>query len=254
MRSSLDGRVWTLEDPAAVLAAISPNDKTKFLLQPNQIETIILNNVRKNDLLMSYAPNKYFLLLYNTNLEKAEKIWKKIKDFIPEKMYAGFAGVGAKTRDQVVNEALNRLHQEINKDYIDNSEVLPATSGNYKMQKLEFNKKTEQIIVPVFYHLQQKYNDKLFDMSIEHKITSGGGELIIRGKYSFGTLKITTPGQSKVNIDVMYKPNSQDNGKSIKSQTKRITLEPQEFEAGVLEDIVEQFILEFRSEVNSGRS
>ena len=44
----------------AVLAAISPNDKTKFLIQPNQIETIILNNIRKNDILMNYAVNKYF--------------------------------------------------------------------------------------------------------------------------------------------------------------------------------------------------
>ena len=47
----------------AVLVAISPNDKSKFLLQANQIETIILNNIRRNDILMNYATNKYFLSL-----------------------------------------------------------------------------------------------------------------------------------------------------------------------------------------------
>ena len=238
----------------AVLAAISPNDKTKFLLKSNQIETIILNNIRKNDLLMSYAPNKYFLLLYDTTIEKAEKIWQKIKGFIPEKIYAGLTSVGVKTRDQAVNEALNKLHQEINREYIGNSPVSSASAGNYKMQKEEFNKKTEQIIVPVFYHLHQKYNDKLFGMSIEHSVGVGGGELSIKSKYSSGVLKITTPGQSKVNIDVKYKQNVQDNGKNKNIQDKRITLEPEEFDAGILEDIVEQFILEFKSEVNNGNT
>ena len=44
--------------------AISPDDKTKFMFQSNKIETIILNNIRENDILMNYAPGKYFVLLY----------------------------------------------------------------------------------------------------------------------------------------------------------------------------------------------
>ena len=55
----------------AVLVAISPNDKSKFLLQANQIETIILNNIRRNDILMNYATNKYFLLLWDTDIDSA---------------------------------------------------------------------------------------------------------------------------------------------------------------------------------------
>ena len=46
----------------AVLMAISPDEKSKFIIQTNQIETVILNDIRKNDVLLSYAPNKYFLL------------------------------------------------------------------------------------------------------------------------------------------------------------------------------------------------
>lgn len=63
----------------AVLAAISPNDKTKFLIQPNQIETIILNNIRKNDILMNYAVNKYFLLLFDTDIDGAQKFGQKFR-------------------------------------------------------------------------------------------------------------------------------------------------------------------------------
>ena len=143
---------------SAVLAAISPNDKTKFLLKANQIETTILNNIRKNDILMNFAPNKYFLLLYNTDIESAEKIWEKIVYYIPEKIYAGFAAVGNKNRQQLVNEVLNKLHESMHK----NSKTDIGSSNtyieNYKLYKQEFNKKFEMIISPVFYQIQQMYN------------------------------------------------------------------------------------------------
>lgn len=234
----------------AVLIAISPNDKTKFLLLPNQIETIILNNIRRNDVLMNYASNKYFLLLYNTNIDSAQKLWAKIQEQIPQKIYAGFANVGYKVRQQLVNEVLNRLHEAINydKDNIRTNKnpinELGGTGGNFKIFRQEFSKKIEQIVTPVFYHTQQKYNDKLFGMNIEQGVGEGYGTLHIKSKHAIGTFKITSPGFSKINIDITYQTNAQN------IDAKRITLEPDELEAGVLEDLLEQFILEFKKEIN----
>ena len=62
----------------AVFGAIAPNEKSKYLLKPALIESIILNNIRKNDVVMNYAPNKYFVLLFDTNLGSVYKIWNKI--------------------------------------------------------------------------------------------------------------------------------------------------------------------------------
>ncbi len=240
---------------SAVLAAISPNDKTKFLLKANQIETTILNNIRKNDILMNFAPNKYFLLLYNTDIESAEKIWEKIVYYIPEKIYAGFAAVGNKNRQQLVNEVLNKLHESMHK----NSKTDIGSSNtyieNYKLYKQEFNKKFEMIISPVFYQIQQMYNNKLFGMNIQQEIGEGYGNLYINSKYSEGRFRITSPGQSKINIDITFQSIKLENKKaSPYPQTKRITLEPDEFEAGLLEDLLEQFIIEFKSEVNIGNT
>lgn len=229
----------------AVLAAISPNDKSKFLIQPNQIETLILNNIRKNDILMNYATNKYFLLLYNTDISSAEKIWAKIRSRIPEKIYAGFANTIGKKRQQIINEVLNRLHEAINydKDYINNTST-NSELGNFKLYRQEFNKKLEKIITPVFYHTQQMYNDKLFGMSIEQSIGEGFGQMIIKGRSASSTFKITSPGLTKINIDITYLSNTRT------PEAKRITLEPEELEAGLLEDLLEQFITEFKKEVN----
>ena len=53
-------------------------------------------------------------------------------------------------------------------------------------------------------------------------------------------MKITSPGFSKINIDIIYEANS------VIIDSKRITLEPEEFEKGILEDLMEQFLQEYK--------
>ena len=228
----------------AVLVAISPNDKSKFLLQANQIETIILNNIRRNDILMNYATNKYFLLLWDTDIDSAKKRWEKIKTSIPEKIYAGFANTIGKVRQQLINEVLNRLHEAINfsRNAVD-EEVKENEVTNFKMYRQEYNKKFDNTISPVLYMTQQKFNDKLFGMHIEQDVVDGHGYLKITGRNAGATLKITTAGFTKINIDITYQT-----AKNI--QPKRISLDPKEFETGFLEDLLEHFVEEFRKEIN----
>lgn len=232
---------------SAVLAAISPNEKTKFLIQPNQIETIILNNIRKNDVLMSFAVNKYFLILYDTDIEGANKIWAKISAQIPEKIYAGFVKIFSKTREQLVNEALNKLHEAINyeKVYTSIKSTESSMRGNFKLFKQEFNKKIEQIINPVFYHVMQKYNGRLYGVTLEHETSEGLSILEIKGRYASAAFKITSPGFTRINIDITYMSSANN------IDAKRISLNPDELESGLLEDLVEQFIMEFKEEVRN---
>ena len=226
-----------------VLVAISPNEKTKFLLQPNQIETCILNNIRKTDILLNYAANKYFLLLFNTDISSAQKIWANIKKQIPEKIYAGFANALYKKREQIINEVLNNLHQSINhdKDIFDNNNT-NIINNNFKNYKQNFEKNLKKIITPVFFQIQQNYNNKLFGMRIEQTSNENNYNLCIKSKHSTANFKITSAGFTKINIDISIE-NLQ---KEINS--KRISFNPEEFESGILEDLLEQFILEFKKE------
>lgn len=238
--------------PKTVFGAISPNEKTKFLLQPNLIETIILNNIRKNDILMNYAPNKYFLFLFDSDLKSAEKLWSKIQEQISEKLYAGFIAVTNQKRQQLVNAALNKLHEAINNEkdlnVIKNRQIsnLPVAYGtaspysNFKLFRQEFGKKIEQVITPVFYQIQQKYAGKLFGVALEQGTGEGYGVFYIKGKYSSSSFRITSPGFSKITIDITYQ---KDNGNI---DAKRITLEPEELETGLLEDLLEQFISDYK--------
>ena len=240
----------------AVFMAISPNEKNKFFMQANQIETIILNNIRLNDILMNYAPNKYFLILFDTDIKSVEKLWNKISSQFSEKIYAGFTAITNQTRQQLINEVLNKLHLAINNDkYGNEANFIPTnklnnsstTSSytNFKMFKQEFEKKLNNIIIPVFYHIQQKYIHRFSGITITHNIKDGCGEFVIKNSTTCCTFKITSPGFSKINFDITYYKNSNN------IDSKRVTLEPEELEAGILEDLLEQFISEYKSEFNN---
>ena len=230
------------------MVAISPDDKSKFLLSSNQIETLILNNIRNEDILMNYAPNKYFLLLNNTTVEHAQDILSKIQSKLPEKIYAGFVQVGNKNRSQVINEALNKLHEAINRTIIQTSSVSDdSINSNFKNFRKNLNKNFEKIVIPAFYQFQQKYGEKLFGAIIEHETGNDFGILNIKTKNVIGTLKISYPGFSKINVDIMYK-NMHNNDKMFPSP-KRVALEPEELESGLISDLLEQFVTEFRNEV-----
>lgn len=237
----------------AVFAAISPNEKTKFILNSNQIETILLNNIRLNDVLINYAPNKYFLILFDSDIISAEKLWMKIISQLPEKLYIGLVNITNQSRQQIINEALNKLHLAINNDKgisdYRNSGVKTISSkevsepySNFKLFKKDFEKKIELILTPVFYQIQQKYVNKLAGVELRHKIQDGCGKFTINTHNSTCSFVVTSPGFSKINIDItMQKNNDID--------TKRITIDPEELESGILEDLLEQFIQEYKSNI-----
>ena len=253
--SIIDDSLQTLAETRqkAVFAAVSPNEKSKFLLQPNLIETIILNNIRKNDILMNYAPNKYFMLLFDTDTDSVEKLWDKISSQMPQKIYAGFVSITNQKRQQLIDLALNKLHDSINKekDYTNNktSQINGLNTitndrqgyANFKIFKQEFGHKIEKIITPVFYQIQQKYSGKLMGVTLEQGSGDGYGTFYIKSKHSTSCFRITSPGFSKINIDITYTKGSDT------VDAKRITLEPEELEKGLLEDLLEQFITEYKN-------
>ena len=139
------------------------------------------------------------------------------------------------------NEVLNRLHESINYAK-DNNETKTTEVKNFKTYRQDFNKNLEKIISPVLYMTQQKYNAQLFGMTIEQTTGDGFGSLKIQGRNAVASFSITTAGFSKINIDISYET-------SKKITPRRISLEPKEFEAGLLQDLLEHFIEEFRKEI-----
>ena len=232
----------------ATFLAISPADKTKFLINTQIVESIILNSIRKNDILMNYAPHKYFLILFDSNIESAQKIWNKIASQLPEEFYAGFCNITNQKREQLVNEALNKLHTEINKNLlcedinltlgrIDNNSV---GYSNFKMFKKEFCKNFEKVVTPAFYQVKQRYLPKMINVKIEDEIKESNATFSIISSTFKSKFAISAPGYSIINIDISLEKNN------TLIEQKRISIAPQELEQTLLSDLLEQFVLEFK--------
>lgn len=232
----------------AIFGAIAPSDKTKLKISQNNIETIILANIRKNDILINYAPNKYFIILYNSDLKSAQKLWQKINNSMPFTIFAGFTVITNKKKQALINEALNKLHEAINfnktsfvnEDFLINRPLEISSNSNFKIFKQEFNKKIEKIIVPAFYQIQQVYSNKLVGVAIEQEVDKGEGLFKIKNKNYEYLFKISSPGYAKINIDIILQKD-----KNI-LDSKRISLNPDELETGLVQDLLEQFVLEYK--------
>ncbi len=233
----------------AVFMAIEPDKKGKFLIKPNYIETVLLANIRKNDILMNYAPDKYYLLMLDTNKESAKKFWENISIKFSQKIYAGIVSVKNQTGIQLINTALNKLHEAMHSSSGDieycmnlNSADEISPYNNFKLYRKEFKQKMEKIISPVFYSIRQKYTNKLTGVKFEVANRDGYGEMNVTGKHYSSSFKISSPGFSKIHIDISLKT---DSGKI---DSKRITFEPDEMEAGLLTDLLEQFMSEIKNQ------
>ena len=95
------------------------------------------------------------------------------------------------------------------------------------------------------FELAEKIADKLTGVALQQGAGEGYGTFYIKGKHTNSCFRITSPGFSKINIDITYQKDSEN------IDAKRIVLEPEELEAGLLEDLLEQFILEYKRGYNN---
>ena len=227
---------------SAVFAVISADEKSKYTINPKSIETFLLNNIRKTDILIKQNYNKYFLIMYNTNLTAAKKHWHKITKNIKYKLHAGFVNITNQNQQQLINSAFVNLNAAINENhYQENEESGPKIKNtNFKLLRQELAHKIDISITPVLYRIQQKYINKLTGVKIEQFYNNGKGYFNIIGRHFEYYFKISCPGFSKINIDISLKKENNIN------DSKRISFTIEEFDGTLFEDLLEQFIAEVR--------
>ena len=229
----------------SVFAAISPKERDKYLINPNSVETFLINNIRKNDILMKFAHNKYYLIMFNTDLISAEKHWNKIIKNYSGNLYAGFVNITNQTRRQLISSALFKLNEAFNSEIIDTeAEMVSADNTackNFKLYRKEREQRYNKLVTPVFYRLQQKYMNRLVGVKIEQDFDKNKGSFNITGKHFRANFNISSPGFSKVNIDIIIKKDNEE------SDSKRFSFDTDEFDENLLEDLLEQFISETKN-------
>lgn len=243
-------------DFEGILMLVSASEESKIKLNPLHLAKSIKNSTRESDVIVHANANRFYVLLTETNLKGAFCVWDKIKRNVGEAytLNAGISVIGEKSFEIIKSELLNALvesnstkrdlvivsdeDKNSSEDWLDK---INTTQRNFKLFKQAFNKKLEKVITPVFFQVQKLYEEKLFEIQIEQYSNSALSSFVLKKDEQMSELKITYPGFSKINIDIIHQGlDSPEN--------KRISLDLTELDESRLTQILEDFIKEFKTD------
>lgn len=238
-----------------ILMLVSASEESKTKLSPLHLAKAIKNSTRESDVIVHSDANRFYVMLSETHLKGALCVWDKIKKNIGENytLNAGISIVAEKPFEQIKTELLNALVESSStkrdlvivteeekpesEDWLDK---MNSAQKNFKLFKQAFGKKLEKVITPVFFQVQKLYEDKLFEIEIEQYSNAALSAFILKKSDKLSELKITYPGFSKINIDVIHQGlDSPEN--------RRISLDLTELDEARLTQILEEFIQEFKN-------
>ena len=93
----------------------------------------------------------------------------------------------------------------------------------------------EQVLTPVFYQMQAKYEQKLYNSKFFHNITPEVSVFKIMGEYFDSEFRVKSSGFSAVSIEIIHN-----------TKEKRITIDINDLEPKTLEVLLEEFIEEHK--------
>lgn len=239
----------------SILMLVSAGEESKIKLPPIILAKSIKNSTRTSDIMATAPANRFYVLLPGTNLKGAFTVWDKIKRNLGEAFVinASVSAIEQKSFSTLKTPLLNALIEAVStrQDLIIVSEEEKQYSGdwldkintsqkNFKLFKQAFNKKLDKVITPIFFQMQKLYEEKLFKTKIEQYSNSTLSSFALKGEDQTSELKITYPGFSKINIDIIH--HGLDS-----PENKRISLDLTELDESKLTEIIEDFIKEFKT-------
>ncbi len=211
------------------------------------LKPVISGYLREPDIKACGYGNIYYIFMPYTDIDGAVAVFKKISAAESD-LHAGICShYGNKDFLQINNILENALNVAIgsDKEYIiidDNLtpsgnwiEKINTNKKNFKLFKQEFNKMLEQVLTPVFYQMQVKYEQKLYNTKIFHQITPEISVFKIMGEYFDSEFRLKSTGFSAVNIETIHN-----------TTEKRMTIDINDLEAKTLEVLLEEFIAEHK--------
>lgn len=242
-------------DSDGILMLIAAGEESKIKLNPIQLAKAIKTSTRNSDVIVHAPANRFYVLLPGTNLKGAFTVWDKIKRNLGEAFIinAGVTSIEQKSFTELKNPLVNALveasstkrdlvivseeEKQYSGDWLDK---INASQKNFKLFKQAFNKKLDKVITPIFFQMQKLYEEKVFKTKIEQYSNSTLSSFALKGENQTSELKITYPGFSKINIDLIHQGlDSPEN--------KRISLDLTELDESKLTEILEDFIAEYKT-------
>lgn len=192
----------------------------------------------------------FYIFMPDSNINGAIVLFNRIKAKLSFDIFAGISEISNKEFDQYEAEALKSLTEAkatgsefIYKEQVEQNDLLEDNSGkSYKFFKLVFNKKFENIIIPVFNSIPEIYESKLIGIKINQFVQEENCMLNLRNNDFESSLKIVYTGLANIVVYIKHEGLDRPENREIKIPLSKITKDK-------LYNIVEDFIKEFKGEI-----
>ena len=163
--------------------------------------------LRDSDFIINYAGFKYLIILPNTPLENAPKVFEKLKGNYDMKYvtftYKDESPKELRSKIERLEIQSNDYPEEEDNDWL-SDELTEEEPRNYKLFQNIFNKKIESAIEPAFYRTKQKYEKSFQNTKIKYFTDKNRAEFMLINFDKTNSLQIIYKNSAKVGINMQY--------------------------------------------------
>ena len=233
---------------------VAPDINIRSKISPESLMNMIKKNVRASDILGYASDFKIYLWFRTTTKDNVLKVLDKIKNTITPDftICAGYI----ETKNIVFDRAEELANKALSKALLKGNTFIYAEEPakkeinieinvkNFKLHKENLIKKLESILSPLFYQTQKRNEEKFFQTKITQKVSEEKSIFIVENEKGTSTFKVTYPGYTKVNIEIIHNIKGQD----LKAQ--KLFVDANDLEEEKIEFFLNSFIKDFQTYTN----
>lgn len=202
-----------------IFAILTLDDKTKTKISTNRLAGIIKNSVRQEDIVATARGGKFYLILPNIDLEGTKAVIRKIQDKIGNdfQIRSGLTKIGIQSFETLDKIAQDSLISAIQNDEMcvsltDNLENTNTwledenskPNKNFKLFKMAFTKKMNEVITPVFFRFQKECETKLTNTQVSQYANNIESVFSLKNEKLHSELILRYNGFAKFKIEITH--------------------------------------------------
>lgn len=203
-----------------IFAVLTLDNKAKTKISTNRLAQAVKNSVRRDDIIASARGGKFYLILPNIDLEGTNSVIRKIQNKMGEsfKIRAGLSKIGIQsfeTLDKITQDSLTSALQndkmsvclennniDIQNDWLEDDTAVKKK--NFKLFKMTFINKINNVITPGFFRFQKECEAKLINTQVSQYANDIECVFCLKNERVRSELIVRYNGYAKFKIEINH--------------------------------------------------
>lgn len=196
------------------------DDKIKTKVSTNRLANAIKNSIRSDDIAATARGGKFYIILPNIDIAGTKALLQKIQDKMGEefKIRSGISKIGIQSfetldknaQDSLISATQNDViavclenNQDTQNAWLDDEEP-ENTRKNFKLFKMSFTNKMNNVITPIFFRYQKEFETKLTNTKVSQYANNIESVFCLQNENIQSELTIRYNGFAKFKIEILH--------------------------------------------------